>query len=103
VRDLRRGAARCGAIPATQSFDVVVVGAGPGSEVAAGRLAEAGRRVAIIESALVGGDCSFYACIPSKALLRPGEALAEIRRIPGAPEAVTGQISRSTGGPAPAT
>lgn len=76
----------------TQRFDVVVVGAGPAGEVAAGRLADAGRRVAIIESALVGGDCSFYACIPSKALLRPGEALAEIRRIPGAREAVTGQL-----------
>jgi pyruvate/2-oxoglutarate dehydrogenase complex dihydrolipoamide dehydrogenase (E3) component len=75
-----------------QSFDVVVVGAGPAGEVAAGRLADHGLEVAIVEDRLVGGECSFWACMPSKALLRPYEALAEVRRIPGAREAVTGEL-----------
>ena len=66
-----------------QSFDVVVIGAGPAGEVAAGRLADAGLEVAIVEDRLVGGECSFWACMPSKALLRPAEVLAEVRRIPG--------------------
>jgi pyruvate/2-oxoglutarate dehydrogenase complex dihydrolipoamide dehydrogenase (E3) component len=75
-----------------RSFDVVVIGAGPAGEVAAGRLGEAGLDVAIVEEHLVGGECSFYACMPSKALLRPAEVLAEARRIPGAAEAVTGEL-----------
>ena len=75
-----------------QSFDVVVVGAGPAGEVAAGRLADNGLRVAIVEPELVGGECSFWACMPSKALLRPAEALAEVRRVPGAAEAATGDL-----------
>ncbi|HEX2231978.1 MAG TPA: NAD(P)/FAD-dependent oxidoreductase [Thermoleophilaceae bacterium] len=73
-------------------FDVVVLGAGPAGEVAAGRLADGGLEVAIVESHLVGGECSFYACMPSKGLLRPGELLAEVRRIPGVREAVTGEL-----------
>lgn len=72
----------------TNTFDVIVIGAGPAGEVVAGRLAERGRAVAIVESHLVGGECSFYACMPSKALLRPAEALAEVDRVPGAREAV---------------
>ena len=66
-----------------RSFDVVVIGAGPAGEVAAGRLGEAGLEVAIVEEHLVGGECSYYACMPSKALLRPGQLLAEVGRVPG--------------------
>src|SRR3954467_14023043 len=77
---------------AMRRFDVVVIGAGPAGEVAAGKLAEADVKVAIVEDRLVGGECSFWACMPSKALLRPYEALAELRRIPGAAEAVTGKL-----------
>ena len=75
-----------------RTFDVIVIGAGPAGEVAAGKLAGEGLEVAIVEDRLVGGECSFWACMPSKALLRPYEALEEVRRIPGAAEAVTGSL-----------
>lgn len=75
-----------------RAFDAIVIGAGPAGEVAAGALGEAGLSVAIIESHLVGGECSYYACMPSKALLRPAEALAEARRVPGAREAAPGLL-----------
>ena len=66
-----------------REFDVIVIGAGAPGEVAAGRLGEAGVAVAVVEERLVGGECSFYACMPSKALLRPAELAAEARRVPG--------------------
>ena len=66
-----------------RSFDVVVLGAGPAGETVAGRLGEAGLEVAIVEAHLVGGECSYYACMPSKALLRPAQVVAETRRVPG--------------------
>lgn len=68
---------------ATREFDAIVLGAGPAGEVAAGRLSEGGLDVAVVERELIGGECSYYACMPSKALLRPGELLGEVRRVGG--------------------
>ena len=75
-----------------RTFDVVIIGTGTAGREAAGRLAQAGLSVAIVERELVGGECAFWACMPSKSLLRPNEALTEARRIPGAAEAATGQL-----------
>jgi dihydrolipoamide dehydrogenase len=76
----------------TDSFDIVVIGAGPAGESAAGRCADGGFTVAIVERELVGGECSYWGCIPSKTLIRPGGVLAAARRVPGAAAAVTGAI-----------
>jgi len=75
-----------------KTFDVVVIGGGPAGEVASGRLGGDGLEVALVERELVGGECAFWACMPSKALLRPAEALAEVQRVQGAAEAVTGSL-----------
>ena len=74
------------------AYDVIVVGAGPVGENVAARARAAGLSVAVVESELVGGECSYWACMPSKALLRPAAALAEARRLPGAREAVSGRL-----------
>ena len=75
-----------------KTFDVVAIGAGPPGEVLAGRLGETDLEVAVVECHLIGGECSFYACMPSKALLRPGELLEETKRVPGVADAVTGEL-----------
>jgi pyruvate/2-oxoglutarate dehydrogenase complex dihydrolipoamide dehydrogenase (E3) component len=67
----------------SEKVDVVVIGMGPGGEDAAGKLAEAGLNVVGIEKELVGGECPYWGCIPSKMMIRAADLLAEARRIPG--------------------
>lgn len=73
-------------------YDVIIIGGGAAGENVAGRTAPAGMSTAIVEAELVGGECTYWACMPSKALLRPGEALAAARRVPAARAAVTGEV-----------
>ncbi|MET4921388.1 NAD(P)/FAD-dependent oxidoreductase [Streptomyces sp. PSRA5] len=73
-------------------YDVVVLGAGPVGENVADRVRAAGLSAAIVESELVGGECSYWACMPSKALLRPVIARAEARRVPGLSPSVQGPL-----------
>jgi dihydrolipoamide dehydrogenase len=73
-------------------YDLIVLGGGPAGKATAAHAADAGLDVALVESGLVGGECPYVGCMPSKALLRPGQVLTEARRVPGAAEAITGPI-----------
>lgn len=77
---------------AEQTADVVVIGAGAVGENAAARVVRGGLSAVLVESELVGGECSYWACMPSKALLRPGAALEAARSVAGSREAVTGSL-----------
>ncbi|MER8153821.1 NAD(P)/FAD-dependent oxidoreductase [Streptomyces sp. NPDC094472] len=78
---------------ASDEYDVIVLGAGPVGENVADRTRAAGLSTAIVERELVGGECSYWACVPSKALLRPVLARAEARQVPGLRQAVGGALS----------
>lgn len=78
---------------ASKTYDVIVIGAGPVGQNVAESSRAAGLTVAVVERELVGGECSYWACVPSKALLRPVIAVADARRVDGARAAVTGRIS----------
>jgi pyruvate/2-oxoglutarate dehydrogenase complex dihydrolipoamide dehydrogenase (E3) component len=75
-----------------QEYDVIVIGAGSTGENVAERAVKGGLTAVIVESELVGGECSYWACMPSKALLRPGQALADAKRVAGSREAATGTL-----------
>ncbi|WP_405375697.1 MULTISPECIES: dihydrolipoyl dehydrogenase family protein [unclassified Microbacterium] len=76
----------------TQEYDLIVIGAGPVGENVADRAVQAGLTAVIVESELVGGECSYWACMPSKALLRAPAVLRAVRDVAGAAEAVTGDL-----------
>lgn len=77
---------------ADREYDVVVIGAGPVGENVADRAVQGGLSAVIVEDELVGGECSYWACMPTKALLRSGSALRAARRVPAAAQAVTGEL-----------
>nr|WP_221379033.1 NAD(P)/FAD-dependent oxidoreductase [Actinoplanes polyasparticus] len=74
------------------TYDVVIIGAGPVGENVADHIVQGGLSAAIVERELVGGECSYWACMPTKALLRSGSALRAARQVAGAREAVTGSL-----------
>lgn len=76
----------------TDEYDLIVIGAGPVGENVADRAVQGGLTAVIVESELVGGECSYWACMPSKALLRSGQALRAAQRVAGVAEAVTGAL-----------
>lgn len=79
----------------TTSYDVIIIGAGAVAENVADRVVQGGLTAVLIESELVGGECSYWACMPSKALLRSGLALSAAKRLQGSAEAVTGGLDVS--------
>lgn len=84
--------ARSGQAPTQETYDVVVIGGGPVGENVAARVVQRGLSTLLIEEELLGGECSYWACMPSKALLRPGEVVQAARAVPGAAQAVTGDL-----------
>ncbi|MEU1618471.1 NAD(P)/FAD-dependent oxidoreductase [Streptomyces sp. NPDC005722] len=85
-------AADSGTHTSTDTYDVIVIGAGPTGENLADRTRQAGLTTVVVEAELVGGECSYWACIPSKALLRPQAALDAARAVAGAREAAGGRL-----------
>ncbi|MFC4496017.1 dihydrolipoyl dehydrogenase family protein [Streptomyces ovatisporus] len=81
--------------PGADEYDVIVIGAGPVGENVAERAHASGLSALVVENELVGGECSYWACMPSKALLRPVTALADARRVAGAAQAVGGTLDAS--------
>ncbi|MFF2485721.1 dihydrolipoyl dehydrogenase family protein [Microbacterium sp. NPDC058062] len=75
-----------------REYDLIVIGGGPVGENVADRATQGGLSVVVVESELVGGECSYWACIPSKAMLRAGAAVRAAQRVKGAAEAVTGTV-----------
>ena len=76
----------------SDEYDLIVLGGGPVGENVADRAVQGGLTAVIVESELVGGECSYWACMPSKALLRSPQALRAARKVPGSAEAVTGAL-----------
>src|SRR5262245_5637967 len=78
-----------------ERFDVIILGAGPGGLIAAGKLNREHKRVALVERELIGGECAYWACIPSKTLLRPVTVISEACHFPGVttPHLNTAQVT----------